>query len=87
MMLSALSWLVTSRAGRTTALVMLAVLSAAAVIAQAFARGQAAERARQQARTLKTLQARIKTDDTIARMSPDARRRALAEWVSDRGEQ
>lgn len=82
-MIGALTWLVGSRAGRAAAIVLLAALAAAAALAQAFARGRAAERARQQARTLHALQTRLKTDDEIARMSPDARRRALAQWVSD----
>lgn len=86
MMLSVLSWLVGSRAGRTTAIIALALLAAGAALLQAFARGKAAEKAKSQAAALRTLQSRIKTDDEISRLPPDAVRERLRGWMRDDGE-
>lgn len=75
------SWLISSRAGRWLALALLAlaVLGLAAwTLVQAGARR---ERARQLGHALETLRTRIRTDDDLARLSPDERRRRLArDW-------
>lgn len=81
--MSALAWLLGSPAGRTTILVLLAVLGAVLAVLRAFQKGEAAERARQAQASLDNLRNRIKTDDDIARLPADERRRRLAEWVSD----
>jgi hypothetical protein len=65
------------------------IVAALVAVAVAFFRGRSAgaqaERAKQDAAARKTLESRNRTDDEIARMSPDDRLRALDGWVSDDG--
>lgn len=65
------------------------VIAALAAVAIAFFKGRStgaqSERAKQDAASRKSLESRNRTDDEIARMSPDDRLRALDGWVSDDG--
>jgi hypothetical protein len=65
------------------------IVAALVAIAAAFIRGRSAgaqaERAKQDAAARKSLESRNKTDDEIARMSPDDRLRRLDGWVPDDG--
>ena len=80
-MIGFLSWLLGSKAGRITALSILAVASVALVLWQIFRQGEAAEQARQAQASLEALRRRISTDDDLAKMSAADRRRELAKWV------
>jgi hypothetical protein len=84
-MIKALAWLAGSKAGRTAAAIFLALAGFAFAILRAFTAGKAAEKAKAQAATMKTLQSRLKTDDEIARLTPDQRRERLRGWVSNDG--
>jgi hypothetical protein len=63
------------------------IVAALVAVAAAFIKGRSAgaqaERAKQDAAARKSLESTMKTDDEIARMSPDDRLRALDGWVSD----
>jgi hypothetical protein len=63
------------------------IVAALVAVAVAFVRGRSAgaqaERAKADAAARQSLESRMKTDDEIARMSPDDRLRALDGWVSD----
>jgi hypothetical protein len=65
------------------------IVAALVAVAVAFFRGRSAgaqaERAKQNAAARKSLESRNRTDDEIARMSPDDRLRRLDGWVSDDG--
>jgi hypothetical protein len=65
------------------------IVAALIAVAVAFFRGRSAgaqaERAKADAAARKSLESRNRTDDEIARMSPDNRLRALDGWVSDNG--
>ena len=65
------------------------IVAALVAVAVAFFRGRSAgaqaERAKADAAARKSLESRNRTDDEIARMSPDNRLRALDGWVSDDG--
>ena len=80
-MISVISALLGSRLGRY-ALAVLFVLSIAGLsILAVFKKGQESEKMKQKARELENLRKRIKTDDEISRMSPDARRERLRKWA------
>lgn len=75
------SWLLGSRTGRWIALALLLAAAAAAAAWMLVAHGEARQRARQLAQSLNALRERISTDDDLARLSPDERRRRLArDW-------
>jgi len=63
------------------------IVAALVAVAVAFFRGRSAgaqaERAKADAAARKSLESRNRTDDEIARMSPDDRLRALDGWLSD----
>lgn len=76
-----LSFITGSRFGRWLASLGL-VLSVLAIVAwRLIAFGQARERARHTQASLDNLRTRIRTDDDLARLAPDERRRRLArDW-------
>jgi len=80
-MLSALTWLMGSKAGRITVAVLLTCASVALAFWQAYRSGAASEKAKQQQVSLDALRSRISSDDQISKMSPDARRAELARWM------
>jgi len=82
-MLNLLSWFLGSKAGRITALVVLTTLSAFFILRAAFQKGVSSEKAKQVAESLNALRERIRSDDTITKLPPDARRHELARWVRD----
>jgi hypothetical protein len=65
------------------------IAAALVAVGVAFFRGRSAgaqaERAKADAAARKSLESRNRTDDEIARMSPDDRLRALDGWLSDDG--
>ena len=78
-----LIWLLGSKTGRITALVGLSLISAFFIISMAFRKGAASEKSKQQIESLNALRERIKSDDTISKLSSDDRRRELLKWVHD----
>jgi len=82
-MLDLLSWLLGSKAGRITALIGLSLISAFFIIRIAYKKGEAFQITKQQLESLNALRERIRSDDTITKLSPDARRRELSKWVRD----
>ena len=83
MILTALSSLLGSKAGRIAAVVVLALASAALVLWQVFRKGAASEQTKQAQASLDALRRRISTDDELSKMSAADRRRELAKWVRD----
>lgn len=82
-MIDAISWLAGSKTGRIVASVGLTLTIAGLVVMQAFRRGVAAQKLRQQAAQMKALKARVEVEDEIAKLSPDRRREHLARWMRD----
>lgn len=80
-----LAWLLGSSLGRKVALTGMAIMGVLFVVWRIYAAGKAAERARQAQASLENMRKRIQTDDEITKLSPDERRRRLAEWVRDGG--
>lgn len=78
-----LSWLMGSKAGRITGVLIVAVATAAMLILSAYKRGQGAEKAKATAAKLEALQNRMTVDDEIAKMPRAARRERLRQWVHD----
>lgn len=81
MVASALSWLVTSKAGRIAALVLLSALILAAALLRAFRAGQDTEQLRQAEASLKTLRDRVATDEAVRSMSREERKKELMKWA------
>ncbi len=84
-MINFFSWLLGSKAGRTTVLIILTLCVVALVFWQVFRQGKAAEQARQVQASLEALRRRVSTDDDLTKMSVADRRSELARWV--RGEE
>jgi len=82
-MLNFISWLIGSKMGRITALVVLTTLSAFFILRASFQKGVSSEKAKQAAESLNALRERISIDDQITKMPLDDRRRELLKWVSD----
>lgn len=80
-MIAALSWLITSKAGRMIAVTLLACLAAWAAYRMARSSGAAAEKARQTKANLEALKTRITVDDELSKMSPSDIRRELSLWM------
>jgi hypothetical protein len=81
MLTSALSWLVGSKAGRITALVILSSLIIATVLLRAFQAGQKTEQLKQAEASLKALRDRVATDETVRAMPRDKRKEELLRWA------
>ena len=82
-MTAVLAWLLGSKAGRITVAVLLGAAAVGLTLWRAFAKGKAAEQAKQAQASLEVLRSRVKTDDTIARMSVAGRRERLRQWSRD----
>lgn len=76
-----LAWLIVNPTGRRLALVALAVATGAIILWRAFAAGQSSERGKQVQRTLERVQQKVRTDEDVHRLSPDARRERLRQWA------
>lgn len=81
--LTALSWLTGSITGRYVAIGSIVVLAILWALYSARRGGIKAEQARQLSQSLDNLRNRIKTDDEISSLSPDARRERLREWFTE----
>ena len=81
MLTSALSWLVGSKAGRITALVLLSILIVATVLLRAFQAGQKSEQLLQAEASLKTLRDRVATEEAVRSMSREERKREHLKWA------
>lgn len=80
-MTSFLSLIIGSRLGRWIAIALAAVSAAALAVLWLISVGAARERARAAALSLDTLRKRIQTDDDLARLPADERRRRLSrDW-------
>lgn len=84
-MMSVIAWLLGSALGRKIAVGLLIAGIVLFAVWRIYAAGRAAEKARQVQASLENLRTRIKVDDSIAKLSPDDRRRRLSEWVRDGG--
>jgi hypothetical protein len=83
-LLKALGWLTGSKLGRYAAIALIVGAAIAYALYSARRSGIKAEQAKQLAKSLNNLRTRIKTDEDISRLEPDARRQRLREWA--RGE-
>lgn len=84
-MIGFLASLLGSKTGRTAVLVLLALASAAVAVWRIYGAGRANEKAKNVQASLDNLRKRVKSDDQIAELAPDERRRRLAEWMRDGG--
>jgi len=80
-LLSIFSWLVTSKAGRVTALVLLSALIIAAVLLRAFRAGQGTAQLKQAEASLKAIRERVATDEAIRAMPRDKVKEELMRWA------
>lgn len=88
-MIAALTWLTGSRTGQILALAMLGVAAVALVIWRVFAAGARSEAAKAAAdrakATIDVLSQKVRTDESLRRLDPVARRDRLREWAAGRG--
>lgn len=82
-MTAIIGWFLGTKIGRGLATAAGIAVAAAILFWRVFTAGKDAEAAKQAQASLENLRNRSKTDDEIARMPADARKRRLAEWVSD----
>lgn len=82
-MLSIISFLTATKIGRYLAGGILIAGVISLVVLRVFLAGRAAERVRQDAVRLKTLQKRIKVDEEISGLSSVERRKRLDQWLHD----
>lgn len=82
-MIGFLASLLGSKAGRTIVLVLLALASAAVAVWRIYAAGKANERAKGAQASLDALRKRVKSDDEISQLTPEARRERLSQWIRD----
>lgn len=80
-MISVLSWLVGSKAGRITAVVAISLAMVGLALLRAFQKGEAAERAKQATATLDNIRKKVAIDEKVRSMPPADRRAELARWV------
>lgn len=80
-LISIVSWLVASKAGRITALVLLSALILAAALLRAFRAGQDTEQLRQAEASLKAIRERVATDEAIRAMPRDQVKEELMRWA------
>jgi hypothetical protein len=78
-----ISGMLGSRTGRTAAVILLAVMSAALLLWRVFAAGKSSAEVDATRATLDAVRKKVQIDETVARMSPADRRRELARWVRD----
>ena len=78
-----LSYLAGSKIGRVVILIILTAASMALTLRCVFSKGVEAERAKRSQASLDAFRTRIQTDDSITKLSGDARRAELARWVRD----
>jgi hypothetical protein len=81
MFFSALSWLVTSKAGRITAAVLLSALIVAVVLLRAFQAGERAEKLKRAEASLKAVRDRVATDEAVRAMPRDQVKEELRRWA------
>ena len=82
-MMGVFSWLAGSKIGRIAILAVLTAASVALTLRYVFSQGVEAERAKRSQASLDAFKTRIQTDDSITKLSGDARRAELARWVRD----
>ena len=82
-MIGLVATLLGSRTGRTAAIILLALASAGLLLWRVFAAGKASATADQARATLDFVRKKVKSDESIARLSAVERRRRLAKWVRD----
>ena len=82
-LLSLLGWLTGSKIGRYVALGAIAAAALGFLYLRIKASGAEAERLKMLQQSLENLRTRIKVDDEITQLSPDARRERLGRWVRD----
>ena len=80
-MIAMASWLITSALGRMILYGVLTVGTLGLITWAIFKKGVDAEKLKQAAKNLEHLKERIKTDEEITSLSPDARRERLREWA------
>ena len=82
-MIKLVAWLAGSKAGRWISAALLIIASLSLLAWRIYAKGKEAEKAKHTQEALKRLRERIKSDETIARLSAAERRRRLSDdWGS-----
>lgn len=80
-MIELVAWLIGSKVGRYIALGLLAAATVAVIIARVYSAGKNEEKMKQTQASLNAVRQKVKSDEVISRLSPDARReRLLNEW-------
>ena len=78
-MIKLVAWLAGSKAGRWISAALLIIASLSLFAGHFFIKGKEAAKARQTQEALNRLRGRMKSDETIARMSAAERRRRLSD--------
>nr|WP_321464021.1 hypothetical protein [uncultured Cohaesibacter sp.] len=78
-MINLIAWLAGSKARRWIAVALLTAASLSLFAARFYVRGKEAEKTKQTQEALNRLRERIKSDETIARMSASERRHRLSD--------
>ena len=78
-MIQLIAWLAGSKVGRWISTALLIIASLSLFAARFYAKGKEAEKAKQTQEALNRLRRRMKSDETIARMSAAERRRRLSD--------
>ena len=78
-MIKLIAWLAGSKAGRWISVALLVIASLSIFASRFYAKGKEAEQAKRTQEALKRLRERMKSDETIARMSTAERRRRLSD--------
>lgn len=84
-MTALLGWFLGTKVGRWLATAAGIAVAAGLLFWRVFTAGRSAEAAKQNKASLENLRKRSMTDDEIARMSDDQRRKRLADWVQPDG--
>jgi len=80
-MLSVLSWLIGSKAGRYLALGLLALATVAVIVARVYSAGKRDEQLQQTQASLNAVREKVQSDEAIRRLPASERRRKLLdEW-------
>lgn len=75
------AWLIGSSLGRMLFAGLLSTLVVGLIVWSIFKKGADSEKLKQAAKNLEHMKARMKTDEEISRLPPDARRDKLREWA------
>jgi hypothetical protein len=83
LMLSAGTWLVGSKAGRITFVILATLAATGYLIMASYRSGISAEKAKEIAASLDALRKRVAVDDSVGKMTKDERRAELERWARE----